>query len=317
MPDTGRDAMGHVTYAEIVNIVTLIVYFLYLCVAIWVAVRHGLGRSAPWICLIVLSLCRLTQVCRIRTPVVFFIINNISKHRQVSLDLVATELYPNTSPNTTLGTGVAILTELGLTPLFMTTSSLLNTTTRPKGRRMQWVLMLLYIPLIISLILIVAGGIDPGSTKGPTFSATEATKAGVALYCACFVVLIWATTVISARLYLADSHEVKILTTVVMSMPFFLVDVIYMMCFAFEKFGSQRFNVISGSVTLQLCMQVVMEYVIVGLYLGLGLELPDKASRLKEQVADIDYDELASTFLWKMYESFSSKYNFDKFYAEF
>ena len=182
---------------------------------------------------------------------------------------------------------------------------------------MQWVLMLLYIPLIISLILIVAGGIDPGSTEGPTFSATEATKAGVALYCACFVVLIWATTVISARLYLADSHEVKILTTVVMSMPFFLVDVIYMMCFAFEKFGSQRFNVTSGSVTIQLCMQVVMEYVIVGLYLGLGLELPDKASRLKEQVADIDYDELASTFLWKMYESFSSKYNFDKFYAEF
>jgi hypothetical protein len=171
---------------------------------------------------------------------------------------------------------------------------------------MQWILILLHIPLILSLILIVAGGIDGDSYDGPSFSATEATKAGVALYCACFVVLVWATTVISARLYLADPAEVKILTTVVLSMPFFLIDVVYMMCFAFESLGgSQRFNVISGDVTLQLCMQVVMEYVIVGLYLGLGLGLPDKASRLQEHVANMDRDEIASGILWKLYEGFS------------
>jgi len=225
----------------------------------------------------------------------------------VSIDLAATELIPITAvPNSTLESGVAILTELGLAPLFMTTASLLNTTTRPKGRRMQWILILLHIPLIISLILIIAGGIDPDSYDGLSFEATEATKAGVALYCACFVVLIWATTVISARLYLADPAEVKILTTVVLSMPFFLVDVVYMMCFAFER-GSQRFNVISGSVTIQLCMQVIMEYIIVGLYLGLGLGLPDKASRLQEHVANMDRDEIASGILWKLYEGFSGK----------
>jgi len=149
--------------------------------------------------------------------------------------------------------------------LFMATSSLLNATTRPKGRRMQWILLMVHIPLIISFILIVAGGIDPDSRDGPTFAATEATKAGVSLYLACFLVLIWSTTVISARLYLADRDEVRILTTVVMSLPFFVVDVVYMMCFAFEKWvpnitqdGWQggRFNVISGDVTLQLCMYV-------------------------------------------------------------
>lgn len=178
---------------------------------------------------------------------------------------------------------------------------------------MQWILILLHVPLVVSLILIVAGGIDPNAYDGPSFAATVTTKAGVALYCACFVILIWATTVISARLYLADSTEVKILTTVVLSMPFFLVDVVYMMCFAFESlWGSQRFNVIGGDVTLQLCMQVIMEYIIVGLYLGLGLELPDKASRLREHVAEMaemDYDQIASTFLWKMYETFSGKSN--------
>ena len=123
---------------------------------------------------------------------------------------------------------------------------------------------MVHIPLVISFILIVAGGIDPDSRDGPTFAATEATKAGVSLYLACFVVLVWATTVISARLYLANTDEVKILTTVVISLPFFVVDIVYMMCFAFEGWEPEpedletwehmRFNVISGNVTIQLCM---------------------------------------------------------------
>ncbi|KAF2126724.1 hypothetical protein P153DRAFT_68711 [Dothidotthia symphoricarpi CBS 119687] len=277
-------------YGAIVNIVTIIVFFPYLCISIWLIIRQGLGRSWPWVWLMLLALCRLVQV---------------------SLDLASTSLYdPRIVANTSFQSGVAILTSMGLTPLFMATSSLLNSTTKPKGRRMQWLLLMVHVPLLISFALIVAGGIDGDSRDGPSFTATGSTKAGICLYLACFVILIWATTVISARLYLADSSEVKILTTVVLSLPFFLANVIYMMCFAFEKqSGSQRFNVISGNVTIQLCMQVVMEYVIVGLYLGLGLELPRKAAKLKEQVEEMreqakemDAAELEQTILWKLHE---------------
>ncbi|KAL5119636.1 hypothetical protein ACEQ8H_002482 [Pleosporales sp. CAS-2024a] len=234
--------MNPLPYGGIVNIVTLVLFFVFLCVSLYLIIRQGLGRSSPWIWLTILSVCRLTQV---------------------ALDLYATASFSvNTAPNTSLESGVAILTSMGLTPLFMATSSLLNATTRPKGRRMQWILVMVHIPLVISFILIVAGGIDPDSRDGPTFAATESTKAGVTLYVACFVVLIWATAVISARLYLADPHEVKILTTVVLSLPFFVVDVVYMMCFAYEPWHpdeadgwqTMRFNVISGSVTIQLCM---------------------------------------------------------------
>jgi hypothetical protein len=234
--------MAVLAYGAIVNIVTLIVFFIYLCLSLYLIARQGLGRSSPWIWLSLLAICRLTQV---------------------SIDLYATTtIPPDALPNTSLESGVAILTSMGLTPLFMATSSLLNTTTRPKGRRMQWLLLLLHIPLVISFILIVAGGIDGDSRDSPTFAATEATKTGVTLYVVCFVVLIWATTVISARLYLADPNEVKILTTVVLSLPFFVVDVVYMMCFAYEAWSPEdyegwthmRFNVISGDVTIQLCM---------------------------------------------------------------
>jgi hypothetical protein len=278
-----------IQYSAIVNIVTLVIFFVYLCVAIHLAFRHGLGHSVPWACIIALSAFRLTQV---------------------SIDLAATTLYkPYKLADSPLETGVAILTELGLTPLFMATSSLLNATTRPKGRRMQWILILLHVPLFVSLILIVAGGIDPNATDPHTFAATALTKAGVGLYCICFVILVWATAVITSRLYLASAIEVTILTTVTLSLPFFLVDVVYMMCFAFESLAgdTQKFNVISGYVTLQLCMQYIMEYIIVGLYLALGLELPTKAQQFADRAAEMDADEMAERFLWKVFEYGSSK----------
>lgn len=55
-----------------------------------------------------------------------------------------------------------------------------------------------------------------------------------------------------------------------------------------------------------------MEYVIVGLYLGLGLELPSKAARLREQVEDridqargLDVEQLQETVLWKLHDAVS------------
>ncbi|KAF2275742.1 uncharacterized protein EI97DRAFT_378673 [Westerdykella ornata] len=285
-----------VHYGGVINIITLIYFFFTTILAIWLVYRQGLGHNYPWVWLTILSLCRLVQV---------------------SIDLAATAMYPpETVADSSLQTGVAILTEIGLTPLFMSTASLLNATKRPKGRRMQWILILLHVPLVVSLILIVAGGIDPHSREGPTFAATDTTKAGVSLYCACFVILVWATIVIASRVYLATPAEAKILTTVVLSLPFFLVNVVYMMCFAFESlWGSQRFNVISGSVTLQLCMQVIMEYIIVGLYLALGFELPDKASRFAQRavaLSEMDPDQVTELFIWKLYEIFSGRHYSNK-----
>jgi len=250
-------------YASIVNIVTLVVFFVYLVISLYLILRQGLGRSWPWVWLTLLCVCRLVQV---------------------SMDLATTQLTPSAEvSNTPVSSGVAILTSMGLTPLFMSTTSLLNTTNKPKGRRMQWILLFVHVPLIISFILIVAGGIDKDSRQSPTYSATEATKAGISLYIVCFLVLIWATAVISARLYLADPQEVKILTTVVLSLPFFVVDIVYMTCFAFEswvdRYSEMRFNVISGDVTTQLCMYV---------HILLALTRPSTLPRLQADISALD-----------------------------
>jgi hypothetical protein len=52
-----------------------------------------------------------------------------------------------------------------------------------------------------------------------------------------------------------------------------------------------------------------MEYIIVGLYLGLGLELPSKAARVRQQMEEridqartLDVDQLQGTVLWKLHD---------------
>ncbi|KAI9707842.1 MAG: hypothetical protein M1820_004447 [Bogoriella megaspora] len=268
-------------YNSIINIISLTLYTPSLFLTTLLSHRHGLGHNAPYIFLLLFLLARLIQS---------------------ALDLAATMLYPPLSvPNTALESAVAILTEIGLTPLLMSTISLLSSVEHPKGRRMAWVLGSLGVPLLVSLALIVAGGIDPLSREGPTFAATGETKAGVTLYCVCFIILVWCTAIISARIYLADEEETRVLTTVVVSLPFFGVVVAYYMAFAFEDLeGSQRFNVISGNETLQVCMLVVEEYVIVGLYLALGLGLPGKAGRLRNAVARTEYGGQATSFIHRM-----------------
>lgn len=57
-----RNGDGGLLYGAIVNIVTLVIYFIYLCIALWLSIRQGLGHNFPWICMVILSLCRLTQV---------------------------------------------------------------------------------------------------------------------------------------------------------------------------------------------------------------------------------------------------------------
>ena len=55
-----------------------------------------------------------------------------------------------------------------------------------------------------------------------------------------------------------------------------------------------------------------MEWVIVGLYLTLGLELSSKAARLREQIEDqmdqarnLDVEQLQETVLWKLHDAAS------------
>jgi len=250
------------SYQGNLSIANIAIFTPLAYLSLLLALRHGWGSNAAWIFLVLFTLTRVTGE---------------------TLQLAATEFFPASAPNTSLGTGSAILNEISLTPLLMATVSLLSRLYTPKGRRMAWILSFIGVPVLISLALIVAGGIDPESREGPTFASDGPIRAGMVIYLVCYLIVVWCTGTIGLRIMKAELWEWWILGTVTLSLPSLAVRVSYSMAFAYEDlWGSQRFNVISGSSTLQLAMQVIQEYIVCILYVGVGI----KITRLNGVVGD-------------------------------
>lgn len=253
------------TYRAIIATVSLVFYIPALPISLQIAYAQGPGRNAAYGYLALFNAIRITGF---------------------SIQLYA-ETH-NQNANTTYYTVVAVLLNISLSPLLLASVGMLSRVEGAVGRRMGCTLMLIAIPITLALALVVAGSIDPTSQDGPTFSANGEIKAGVVLYLICFMQLCYATALVLFRKHLAMSDDQKLVTVVAISLPFVLVRVLYTCLFAWHDHGnSEWFNVISGDVTTQLCMQVVQEYVIVFLYLLTGLNLTQK-HREREITAAIE-----------------------------
>ena len=242
------------TYRAIVATTSLTFYIPSLLTSLKIAYAQGPGNNAAYVWLSLFACIRITG---------FSIQLYAETHRQ--------------NANTTFYTGVAVLLNIGLSPLLLSSVGMLSRVDGAIGRRMACTLVLTAVPILLALALLVAGSIDPTSQAGPTFSANGEIKAGVALYLICFIQLCYATAIILFRKHLALRDDRNLGLVVALSLPFMLVRVMYISLFAFKAHGnSEWFNVISGDETTQLCMQVVQEYIIVLLYLLVGLNLREK-----------------------------------------
>lgn len=253
------------TYRAIVAITSLVLYVPALPACLKIAYAQGPGNNAAYVWLGIFTCIRVTGF--------------------------SIQLYAEThdeNANTSLYTGVAVLLNIGLSPLLLSSVGMLSRVDGAVGRRMACTLVLTAVPILLALALLVAGSIDPTSQEGPTFSANGEIKAGVAVYFVCFIELCYATAIILFRKHLAIRDDRNLGLVVAISLPFMLVRVLYMTLFAFAAHGnSEFFNIISGDETTQLCMQVVQEYIIVFLYLLVGLNLTQK-HREREVTAAIE-----------------------------
>ena len=235
------------------------IYFPALATCSFLVYAQGPGNNAAHVWLLVFTCIRITGF---------------------GLQVYAEE--NNRNSNTTYYTGVAVLLNIGLSPLLLASVGMLSRVDGAVGRRMACTLVMIAVPILLALALLVAGSIDPTSQEGPTFSANPEIKAAVAIYLVCFCQLCYATIVIGFRKYLANKDDQRLVATVALSLPFMLVRVLYIVLFAFADHGnSEFFNVISGDETTQLCMQVVEEYVIVLLYLAVGWTIRRKHQERK------------------------------------
>lgn len=240
-------------YREGVSIGEIAVYSPALLLAIYLSVRHGFGRSAGWMFLIIFCLARIIGA--------------------------AMQLATISSPtNIGLYTGYAILQNIGLSPLMLATLGLLSRLLDNINRTHHTLIdtrFLKFVELVIlvGLILGIVGGVNASNdfVKNGTFTPGSLNKAGTALFIVSYVAIVLSTIFLSLSLSHASHGEKRILFAVALSLPFLLVRLVYSIMSTFTK--NKSFNLMTGNITVLLCMAFIEELVIVILFEGVGLTL--------------------------------------------
>ncbi|KAF7955764.1 hypothetical protein EAE96_004687 [Botrytis aclada] len=258
-----------ITYRNGVEIGELIVYIPSLFLSVFLAFRHGFGRSAGWYFLIIFCLARTIGPC-------------------MSLAAIS-------SPSVSLYTGALILQTIGLSPLILTTLGLLSRVLDSINRNTHTLiqprlLKLIEILTLVGLILGIVGGLNASHTYTSTGKWVPGTESKVSniLFIVSFVAIIATTILISFSI---SNGEKRILLGIAIALPFLFVRLLYSVLSTFVS-HSTKFNALTGSVTVLLCMDLLEELVIVLLYLAIGVTLKVKP---KDVVADSEMQRSSGT----------------------
>jgi hypothetical protein len=240
-------------YREGVSIGEIGIYCPALLIAIYLSVRHGFGRSAGWFFLIIFCLARIIGA--------------------------AMQLATISSPtNISLYTGYAILQNIGLSPLMLATLGLQSRLLDNINRTHRTIINTQFLKLIelvitVGLILGIVGGVNASDSfsKTGTFTPGSLNKAGTSLFIVSYVAIVISTILLSMSVSHASHGEKRILFAVAFSLPFLLVRLVYSIMSTFTK--NKNFNLMTGSITILLCVAFIEELVIVIVYEGVGLTL--------------------------------------------
>ncbi|KAF7921834.1 hypothetical protein BELL_0268g00070 [Botrytis elliptica] len=261
-----------ITYRNGVEIGELIVYIPSLLLSVFLAFRHGFGRSAGWYFLIIFCLARIIGPC-------------------MSLAAIS-------SPSVSLYTGALILQSIGLSPLLLTTLGLLSRVLDSINRNTHTLiqprmLKLIEILTLVGLILGIVGGLnasDAYTSTGKWVPGTESKVSNI-LFIVSFVAIITTTILTSFPISHAEKGEKRILLGITIALPFLFVRLLYSVLSTFVS-HSTKFNALNGSVTVLLCMDLLEELAIVVVYLAIGVTLKVKS---KDVVADPEIQRASRT----------------------
>ncbi|TGO58235.1 hypothetical protein BCON_0057g00220 [Botryotinia convoluta] len=261
-----------ITYRNGVGIGELIVYIPSLFLSVFLAFRHGFGRSAGWYFLIIFCLARIIGPC-------------------MSLAAIS-------SPSVSLYTGALILQNIGLSPLILTTLGLLSRVLDSINRNTHTLiqprmLKLIEVLTLVGLILGIVGGLNASDTYTSTGKWVPGTESKVSnvLFIVSFVAIIATTILTSFSISHAEDGEKRILLGIAIALPLLFVRLLYSVLSTFVS-HSTKFNALTGSVSVLLCMDLLEELVIVVVYLAIGVTLKVKP---KDVVADAEIQRVSGT----------------------
>ena len=134
----------------------------------------------------------------------------------------------------------------------------------------QQVFRLIGLVSLVGVILAVVGGVNSNTSGIPTKVDTK-TKVGVVLFALTWLALCLLLAMIATRISAVELGEKRLVLAVAISVPFVFVRLLYSLLASFSK--DKQFSSMTGSVTINLCMAVIEEFVVVMVLLGTGLTL--------------------------------------------
>ncbi|KAK2590604.1 hypothetical protein QQS21_011706 [Conoideocrella luteorostrata] len=236
---------------DIISVVGIPIYVVFLSCAIYLSIKHGFKNSSGWRYLIILALARIISF-------------------GLRLGLM------NDPTNTDLWIGWSTVTSLGLGPLVLLLLGLLSRVFESINRQGQVILKptyqrLIQLLVVVAIIVTVVGGtkssfhLEEGSIK---VDYSTLSRVGVGLMIV-VVLLLCVETLIAFRNqgYVAQGEH-RILLGVIASLPFVIIRVVYSCLTVFAG--------ISSNVWTYLCMGILTEMIVVFMVEVLGFTL-DKA----------------------------------------
>ena len=123
--------------------------------------------------------------------------------------------------------------------------------------------------ITLGLILSIVGGTNSISSTG-IYTTQTTSKVGVVLFIISYVALVLIAVLTTLNLSSADAGEKRLDFAVVLALPFILVRLAYSALAVFSH--HHEFKLIGGSVAIQAIMSVLMEFIVVFIYLVVGVK---------------------------------------------
>lgn len=259
--------MGSLDERGIVAAVEIAVYVPLAFLSICLLVKYGFKREG-WLYLLILS------IIRIAGGVTHIIAEN------------------QAHPSTTLEIMVNVFETSGLSPLLVATVGFLSTVKQnafPDGHPLHRAFRILGLLSSVALALSIAGGVKIGqNTASDDVSAINSGNnlrhIGVILFAVQFGLTVLATFFVWGHIQQVMKHRRTLLKAVTFSLPFLGVRVLYSILSAYAPLGIPgvtsgspslaKFNSTRGSFAIWLVMSPVMEFIVIVIYVTVGLAVP-------------------------------------------
>ncbi|KAI1824850.1 hypothetical protein F4861DRAFT_221861 [Xylaria intraflava] len=237
-----------------VSIAQIIFFIPFLFTAIFLCIRHGFGRDAGWLVLVIFSLARLigasAQLATISDP------TNITLY---TISLVLQSI------------GLSIF----LTVLFALLSRTLSSIHKARSTVLNpFHLRVIHLAIVASIVLGIIGGSNSAqsASNGGVYTPSNLSQAAVIVTIVVYVILVAITVLLWGNISYAEPGENRTLIAVSASLPILLIRIIYSAVSILAQTPS--FNQLTGSDGIFVGLEVIPELVIVLIIEAVGLTLP-------------------------------------------